>query len=75
MKKITEFNGYLIERGEYYGFRSNTPTVEWRVYRPGGLDQPSELVGVFYKLRWAKEYISEGHAAASMPLAVHGTAA
>ena len=69
MKQITEFQGYLIQRGEYYGFRCNTPTAEWRVYRPGGVDQPAELIGVFYKLRWAKEYISEGHADAYLALA------
>jgi hypothetical protein len=62
MSKSIIFNGYLITRREYYGFRCNTPSVEWAVYKPGAFDTVATLVGTFDRLKRAKEHIAKGHA-------------
>jgi hypothetical protein len=62
MSKSIIFNGYLITRREYYGFRCNNPSIEWDVYKPGGLDSAATLIGTYHKLKWAKEHIEKGHA-------------
>jgi hypothetical protein len=54
------FHGYLIKRREYYGFRCNTLSVEWDVYKPGDAGTPATLIGTYHKLKWAKEHIALG---------------